>query len=53
MHHHGAEHWVMVRGTARVTIVAPSIASGKIGPQTGSYLGEDNIVRFEDDCHRS
>jgi mannose-1-phosphate guanylyltransferase/mannose-1-phosphate guanylyltransferase/mannose-6-phosphate isomerase len=77
MHHHRAEHWVVVRGTARVTIgdkvqilhenesiYVPSGARhrlenpGKIDlelieVQTGSYLGEDDIVRFEDDYHRS
>jgi mannose-1-phosphate guanylyltransferase / mannose-6-phosphate isomerase len=77
MHHHRAEHWVVVRGTARVTIgdevkmlhenesiYVPSGAChrlenpGKIDlelieVQTGSYLGEDDIVRIEDDYHRS
>jgi len=77
MHHHRAEHWIVVRGTARVTIgdrvqmlhenesiYVPSGARhrlenpGKIDlelieVQTGSYLGEDDIVRFEDDYHRS
>jgi mannose-1-phosphate guanylyltransferase/mannose-6-phosphate isomerase len=77
MHHHRAEHWVVVRGTARITIgdkvqtlhenesvYVPSGARhrlenpGKIDlelieVQTGSYLGEDDIVRFEDDYHRS
>jgi mannose-6-phosphate isomerase-like protein (cupin superfamily) len=77
MHHHRAEHWVVVRGTARVTIgdsvtflhenesiFVPSGARhrlenpGKIDlelieVQTGSYLGEDDIVRLEDDYHRS
>jgi mannose-1-phosphate guanylyltransferase / mannose-6-phosphate isomerase len=76
MHHHRAEHWVIVRGTARVTIgdevkllhenesiYVPSGARhrlenpGKIDlelieVQTGSYLGEDDIVRVEDDYHR-
>jgi mannose-1-phosphate guanylyltransferase/mannose-6-phosphate isomerase len=76
MHHHRAEHWVVVRGTARVTIgdeikllhenesvYVPSGARhrlenpGKIDlelieVQTGSYLGEDDIVRFDDDYHR-
>jgi mannose-1-phosphate guanylyltransferase/mannose-6-phosphate isomerase len=76
MHHHRAEHWVVVRGTARViigdevrilheneSIYVPSGARhrlenpGKIDlelieVQTGSYLGEDDIVRFEDDYHR-
>ena len=77
MHHHRAEHWVIVRGTARVTIddrvtllhenesiYIPSGAPhrlenpGKIDlelieVQTSSYLGEDDIVRIEDDYHRS
>jgi mannose-1-phosphate guanylyltransferase/mannose-6-phosphate isomerase len=77
MHHHRAEHWVVVRGTARVTIgdevkmlrenesiYVPSGARhrlenpGKIDlelieVQTGSYLGEDDIVRIEDDYNRS
>ncbi len=76
MHHHRAEHWVVVRGTARVTIgdeikilhenestYIPSgalhrlenpgkIALELIEVQTGSYLGEDDIVRFADDYHR-
>jgi mannose-1-phosphate guanylyltransferase/mannose-6-phosphate isomerase len=77
MHHHRAEHWVVVHGTARVTIgdevkvlhenesiYVPLGARhrlenpGKIDlelieVQTGSYLGEDDIVRIEDDYHRS
>jgi mannose-1-phosphate guanylyltransferase/mannose-6-phosphate isomerase len=76
LHHHRAEHWVVVRGTARVTIgeeakfvyenesvYVPSGARhrlenpGKIDlelieVQTGSYLGEDDIVRLDDDYHR-
>jgi mannose-1-phosphate guanylyltransferase / mannose-6-phosphate isomerase len=76
LHHHRAEHWVIVRGTARVTvgdevkilhenesIYVPIGARhrlenpGKIDlelieVQTGSYLGEDDIVRVEDDYHR-
>jgi mannose-1-phosphate guanylyltransferase/mannose-6-phosphate isomerase len=76
-HHHRAEHWVVVRGTARVTIeeeitivhenestYIPIGAThrlenpGKIDlelieVQTGSYLGEDDIVRIEDDYRRS
>ena len=76
MHHHRAEHWVIVRGTARVTvgddvkvlhenesIYVPIGARhrlenpGKIDlelieVQTGSYLGEDDIARLEDDYHR-
>jgi mannose-1-phosphate guanylyltransferase/mannose-6-phosphate isomerase len=77
LHHHRAEHWIVVRGTARVTIgdetrmlhenestYIPSGARhrlenpGKIElelieVQTGSYLGEDDIVRIEDDYRRS
>jgi len=76
LHHHRAEHWVVVRGTARVTIgdetkilhenestYIPIGAKhrlenpGKIDlelieVQTGSYLGEDDIVRIEDDYRR-
>jgi mannose-1-phosphate guanylyltransferase/mannose-6-phosphate isomerase len=76
-HHHRAEHWIVVRGTARVTvnddvktvhenesIYIPMGAihrmenPGKIlleliEVQTGSYLGEDDIVRIEDDYRRS
>jgi len=76
-HHHRAEHWIVVRGTARVTIgddtktihenestYIPIGAKhrlenpGKIDlelieVQTGSYLGEDDIVRIEDDYRRS
>jgi len=76
-HRHRAEHWVVVRGTAEVTIndeirnvhenesVYISIGSvhrlanhGKIPlelieVQTGSYLGEDDIVRIEDVYKRS
>jgi mannose-1-phosphate guanylyltransferase/mannose-6-phosphate isomerase len=76
-HHHRAEHWVVVRGTARVTI-GDTVNTlhenqsiyipmgtphrlenpGKIDlelieVQTGSYLGEDDIVRIEDDYRRS
>jgi mannose-1-phosphate guanylyltransferase / mannose-6-phosphate isomerase len=77
MHHHRAEHWIVVRGTARVTIgddtkivhenestYIPIGAKhrlenpGKIDlelieVQTGSYLGEDDIVRIDDDYRRS
>ncbi len=72
LHHHRAEHWVVVEGTARVTrdeevmdlsanqsVYIPLGAThrlenpGKeqlriIEVQSGSYLGEDDIVRFED-----
>jgi mannose-1-phosphate guanylyltransferase / mannose-6-phosphate isomerase len=75
-HHHRAEHWIVVRGTARVTIgdeakiVHENESTyipigcrhrlenpGKIDlelieVQTGSYLGEDDIVRIEDDYRR-
>jgi mannose-1-phosphate guanylyltransferase / mannose-6-phosphate isomerase len=77
LHHHRAEHWVVVRGTARVTVgeeirtlhenesIYIPLGSrhrlenpGKIDlelieVQTGSYLGEDDIVRVEDDYRRS
>lgn len=77
MHHHRAEHWVIVRGTAKVTIdgtetilyenesiYVPIGAQhrlqnpGKIDlelieVQTGSYLGEDDIVRLDDDYRRA
>ena len=76
-HHHRSEHWIVVRGTARVTvnelvklvhenefIYIPIGAThrlenpGKIlleliEVQTGSYLGEDDIIRIEDDYQRS
>jgi mannose-1-phosphate guanylyltransferase/mannose-6-phosphate isomerase len=76
-HHHRSEHWIVVRGAARVTInelvktvhenesiYIPIGAThrlenpGKIlleliEVQTGSYLGEDDIVRIEDDYRRS
>ena len=72
MHHHRAEHWVVVSGTARVTrdgveelltenqstyiplgtthrLENPGkVALHLIEVQSGSYLGEDDIVRFED-----
>lgn len=75
-HHHRAEHWVIVEGSAVVTrdeerhlmsenqsIYLPLGAvhrlenPGKIPlrlieVQSGSYLGEDDIVRLEDDFHR-
>jgi len=77
MHHHRAEHWIVVSGTAEVTngdktIVLSENQStyiplgqvhrlanpGKvpleiIEVQSGSYLGEDDIVRFEDTYGRS
>jgi len=75
-HHHRSEHWIVVRGAARVTvddveklvhenesIYIPIGAThrlenpGKIPlelieVQTGSYLGEDDIIRIEDDYRR-
>uniref|UniRef100_UPI0035686172 mannose-1-phosphate guanylyltransferase/mannose-6-phosphate isomerase n=1 Tax=Immundisolibacter sp. TaxID=1934948 RepID=UPI0035686172 len=77
MHHHRAEHWVVVKGTARVTCGAEvkllaedestyipigtthrlenpgRIPLEIIEVQSGSYLGEDDIVRFEDNYGRS
>lgn len=77
MHHHRAEHWVVVEGTARVTrddqimeLVENESTYIPIGTthrlenpgekplriievQTGSYLGEDDIVRFDDVYGRS
>ena len=76
MHHHRAEHWIVVRGTAKVTrgedVVLVSenqstfiplgvkhrlenpgkVALEMIEVQSGSYLGEDDIVRFEDQYGR-
>ncbi|CAG4888335.1 mannose-1-phosphate guanylyltransferase/mannose-6-phosphate isomerase [Paraburkholderia gardini] len=76
MHHHRAEHWVVVCGTARVTRGSESFLlsenestyiplgvthrlenPGKtpleiIEVQSGSYLGEDDIVRFDDQYGR-
>jgi mannose-1-phosphate guanylyltransferase/mannose-6-phosphate isomerase len=76
MHHHRAEHWIVVRGTARVTrgedviLVSENqstfiplgtkhrlenpgkVALEMIEVQSGSYLGEDDIVRFEDQYGR-
>ena len=77
MHHHRAEHWVVVSGTARVTMSgvvslltenqSTYIPLGQqhrlenpgklplhiVEVQSGSYLGEDDIVRFEDDFGRA
>ena len=77
LHHHRAEHWVVVRGTARVVVgqenkiihenesIYIPIGSrhrlenpGKIDLElievaTGSYLGEDDIERIEDDYRRT
>ena len=77
MHHHRAEHWIVVTGTAEVTVGTKVILlsenqstyiplgethrlrnPGKvpleiIEVQSGSYLGEDDIVRFEDTYGRT
>ena len=77
MHHHRAEHWIVVTGTAEVTVGDKVILlaenqstyiplgekhrlrnPGKvplelIEVQSGSYLGEDDIVRFEDTYGRA
>lgn len=77
MHHHRAEHWIVVSGTARVTkgeevflvtenqstyiplgvkhrLENPGIVPLEmIEVQSGSYLGEDDIIRFEDTYGRS
>ncbi|MEQ1440692.1 mannose-1-phosphate guanylyltransferase/mannose-6-phosphate isomerase [Fontimonas sp. SYSU GA230001] len=72
MHHHRAEHWIVVSGTAKVTCDDKEFLVGEnqstyiplggkhrlenpgkvplelIEVQSGSYLGEDDIVRFDD-----
>jgi mannose-1-phosphate guanylyltransferase/mannose-6-phosphate isomerase len=72
MHHHRAEHWIVVSGTGRITRGEETILLAEnqstyiplgvkhrlenpgrvplelIEVQSGSYLGEDDIVRFED-----
>ncbi len=72
LHHHRAEHWIVVTGTAKITTGTETITltenqstyiplavmhrlenPGKIPlelieVQSGSYLGEDDIVRFDD-----
>ena len=72
LHHHRAEHWIVVSGTARITRGEEVFLLGEnestyipmgtkhrianpgkvelhiIEVQSGSYLGEDDIVRFED-----
>ena len=77
MHHHRAEHWVVVRGTAKIqrgeeqlvlseneSVYIPlgvkhrlenpgRIDLELIEVQSGAYLGEDDIVRFEDHYGRS
>jgi mannose-1-phosphate guanylyltransferase/mannose-6-phosphate isomerase len=77
MHHHRAEHWIVVKGVAEITngdqvitltenqstyipqgqthrLANPGDTSLEIiEVQSGSYLGEDDIVRFEDTYGRS
>ena len=72
LHHHRAEHWIVVRGTARITRGEETFVLSEnestyiplgmrhrlenpgriplelIEVQSGSYLGEDDIVRFDD-----
>jgi mannose-1-phosphate guanylyltransferase/mannose-6-phosphate isomerase len=76
LHHHRAEHWIVVSGTARITRGEEVLLLGEnestyipvgtkhrienpgkvtlhiIEVQSGSYLGEDDIVRFEDQYGR-
>src|SRR5438445_2629087 len=76
-HHHRSEHWIVVRGAARVTVndVVRTVHENEsvhipmgavhrlenpgkillelIEVQTGSYFGEDDIIRIEDDYRRS
>ncbi|MCK0715886.1 mannose-1-phosphate guanylyltransferase/mannose-6-phosphate isomerase [Chromohalobacter sarecensis] len=75
-HHHRAEHWIVVSGTARVTRGDETFLLGEnqstyiplgtphrlenpgrielelIEVQSGAYLGEDDIVRLDDDYRR-
>ena len=77
MHHHRAEHWIVVKGTAMVERDGESQLIGEnqstyiplgckhrltnpgripvelIEVQSGAYLGEDDIVRFDDAYGRS
>jgi len=77
MHHHRAEHWIVVNGSANVrrgneefilnenesTYIPPNtlhrlenpgrVPLNLIEVQSGSYLGEDDIVRYEDNYGRS
>ncbi|MEJ2522468.1 MAG: mannose-1-phosphate guanylyltransferase/mannose-6-phosphate isomerase [Gammaproteobacteria bacterium] len=77
MHHHRAEHWIVVQGTAKVTRGEETFLMGEnqstyipmgtvhrlenpgkvplhlIEVQSGTYLGEDDIVRYEDTYGRS
>ncbi len=77
MHYHRAEHWIVIKGTAKITLDDREIILSEdqstyiplgtkhrlenigkipleiIEVQTGSYLGEDDIVRFSDDYGRN
>jgi len=77
MHHHRAEHWIVVKGTALVTkgdedmfltenqstYIPSGVRHSLTNPgktdlelievQSGSYLGEDDVVRFENSYGRS
>ena len=77
MHHHRAEHWIVVKGTAKITRNEESFVLSEnestyiplgtthrlenpgviplelIEVQSGSYLGEDDIVRFSDNYGRA
>ena len=77
MHYHRAEHWIVVRGTAKVTrgeetflltenestYIPPGTRHRLENPgklpleiievQSGAYLGEDDIVRFDDEYGRA
>ena len=77
MHHHRAEHWIVVQGTAIVEKDGEEILLGEnqstyiplgaqhrlsnpgkitlemIEVQSGAYLGEDDIVRFQDNYGRN
>jgi mannose-1-phosphate guanylyltransferase/mannose-6-phosphate isomerase len=77
MHHHRAEHWIIVHGTAEVSCEDKVFMLGEdestyiplghkhrlanpgriplelIEVQSGAYLGEDDIVRFEDEYGRT
>ena len=76
-HHHRSEHWIVVRGTAQVTVneLVKTVHENEsiyipigavhrlenprkiqlelIEVQTGSYFGEDDIIRIEDDYQRT
>lgn len=77
MHHHRSEHWVVVSGTANITVADKTVMMSQnqstyipigakhrlenpgivdlvlIEVQCGSYLGEDDIVRFSDSYGRA